>query len=421
MGFKSWVKRTLTKRKPPLFREISSSGLRAGGGVSLFDYGESGTMAVSAVYRCVNILADSIASLPLYHQKLRGGIFVTDEASRLNYLLNVQPNDMMSAFDFWRRAIQELLLDGNIYIVPIYEPTSEGIARLILCNRGTVSYNYGDGRYYVNDIQNGISGQYRECDIIHIKGMTTSDRNRGVGVITFARKTINIAAAGDEETRRRFDNGGVVKGIVSNGTSTRGFGEYQDEQLKMTAENLDDRFQQGERIVELPGQVDFRQLSMSSADMQFLESRKFTVREICRFFGVHPSFVFDDTSNNYKSAEQANVAFLTHTLNPILCNIENELLRKLVGTKTSHKNRFRFNRRGLYASDLDGEMRYRSNLLQTGTTVNEIRRMEDLPPVEGGDVVMVSANLKTITELTNNTITQSNNETERDSEDTPDE
>lgn len=50
--------------------------------------------------------------------------------------------------------------------------------------------------------------------------------------------------------------------------------------------------------------------------MQFLESRKFTVRELCRFFGVHPSFVFDDTSNNYKSAEMANVAFLSNTLNP---------------------------------------------------------------------------------------------------------
>lgn len=106
--------------------------------------------------------------------------------------------------------------------------------------------------------------------------------------------------------------------MVTNNNSVRGYGEYQDNELAGVATDLDTLFQSGQRIVSLPGDAQFKQISLSSTDMQFLESRKFTVREICRFFGVHPSFVFDDTSNNYKSAEMANVAFLSNTLNPLL-------------------------------------------------------------------------------------------------------
>ena len=133
--------------------------------------------------------------------------------------------------------------------------------------------------------------------------------------------------------------------------------------------------------------------------MQFLESRKFTVIEICRFFSVPPSFVYADTSNNYKSVEQADVDFLSHTLNPMLRNIEIELRRKLISPELSHKYRFKFDRNELFASDLNGMMNYRTKLLQMGTTINEVRQMFDMLPVEGGDIALISANLRGINEL----------------------
>ena len=133
--------------------------------------------------------------------------------------------------------------------------------------------------------------------------------------------------------------------------------------------------------------------------MQFLETRKFSVRDICRFFGVHPSFVFDDTSNNYKSAEMANVAFLSNTLNPLLRKIEVELHRKLVAPSLCCKRRFQFDRRGLYACDLDSRIKYQAQTIAAGIyTVNDWRKEENKPAVEGGDTVLVSANLKGINE-----------------------
>ncbi|MDE6802969.1 MAG: phage portal protein, partial [Muribaculaceae bacterium] len=133
--------------------------------------------------------------------------------------------------------------------------------------------------------------------------------------------------------------------------------------------------------------------------MQFLETGKFTVRESCRFIGVHPSFVFDDTSNNYKSAEQSSVSFLNYTVNPILCNIEKELLCKLIAPDLAASRKIEFDRRGLYACDISSKMSYMKDCLSIGWTVNELRRLDNLEPIEGGDVPMVSANLKTLNEI----------------------
>ena len=369
------------------------------GATPLFVYGGQTAMSIATVFRCVKLLSESVANLPLQYVKRKDGVFADANNLRLDYLLNVQPDYAVNAFDFWRQVVQELLLDGNAYIVPVYNTVSMELDRLALCERGTVKHDTIHDIYTVRDLNNGISGVYTEDEIIHIKGLTLRNSKKGVSVLTYARLTMNIAATGDQETQNRFANGGNVRGIVSNDTSVRGFGEYQDKQLEKTAENLDSRFQGGERIVSLPGQVDFKQISLSSTDMQFLESRKFTVIEICRFFSVPPTFVYADTSNNYKTVEQADVDFLSHTLNPLLRNIEIELRRKLIAPSLCRKYKFKFDRRELFACDLNGMMNYGTKLLQIGTTVNEVRKMNNLAPVEGGDTVMVSANLRGINEI----------------------
>ena len=128
--------------------------------------------------------------------------------------------------------------------------------------------------------------------------------------------------------------------------------------------------------------------------MQFLESRKFTVREICRFFGVHPSFVFDDTSNNYKSAEMANVAYLSMTLDPILKRIESEFTRKLIPRTLCCKRIFKFDRKGIYSLDLESMAKYQKLTIESGIyTINDWRRIENQPLVDRGDIVLCSTNL----------------------------
>ena len=397
MGFLDSI-RNLFKRSEALESEAANAAFATPrtGGVPLLPTGAA--LNIATVYRCVNLLADSVANLPVQYMRMKGDIFVEDKSSRLHYLLNVQPCAYMSAVDFWRQVVQYLLLNGNAYIVPVYDYNTMDVARLALIDPTGVMHDVVNDTYTINDVYAGISGVYREDEVIHIKNYSR-DGKTGLSTIGFARTTLDITSVGDAETLNRFANGGNVRGIISNDTSVRGFGEYQDNELEKTATNLDERFRNGERIVSLPGQVQFSPISLSSTDMQFLETRKFSVREICRFFGVHPSFVFDDTSNNYKSVEMANVAFLSNTLNPILRKIETELHRKLVAPSLCCKRKFQFDRRGLYACDLDSRIKYQAQTISAGIyTVNEWRKEENKPAVEGGDAVLVSANLKGITE-----------------------
>lgn len=360
--------------------------------------GCSDAMAIAATYRCVTLLSESVASLRLQYMQRKGGRYQEDIESDFHYLLTVQPQPEMSAFSFWSMAVQLMLLDGNAYIYPRY--VMGELTDLVLCHPKSVSQDPLTNRYFVSDAFNGVYGTFEEKDIIHLY-LHTADGRRGESVIAHARRTMDIASAADEETENRFVNGGSVRGIISNDKTTTGFGEYQDKELERTAESVDSRFSRGERIVSVPGQVDFKQISLSSTDMQFLESRKFTVREICRFFGVHPSFVFDDTSSNYKSAEMANVAFLSNTLDPILKRIECELTRKLIPREMCCKRKFQFDRRGIYSMDLQSLADYQKKTIESGIyTVNDWRRIENQPTIEGGDTVYISTNLMPLSEKT---------------------
>lgn len=360
-------------------------------------------LCIATVFRCVTVLGGTVASLPLrFMRKGSNGVFEDQKGSRLSYLLTVRPSPQYNAFDFWNRAAQMVHLHGNAYIVPIWSLVNIGEPEmLILCNKGTVTHDTINGIYHICDMEQGLVGDFEENEVIHLMNLTL-DGKTGISTLSFAAQTMNIAATGDKETLNRFANGGNVRGIVSNDTSVRGFGEYQDTELQKTAKDLDSRFQNGERIVSLPGQAQFSPLSLSSVDMEFLNSRKFSVREICRFFGVPPTFVFDDTSNNYKSAEMANVSFLTQTINPFLMKIESELLGKLIAPAIAHKYKFQFDRRELYVSDLSSKADYQAKTIASGVyTINDWRRYENMPVVKDGDSVLVSANLKSLDELLN--------------------
>lgn len=404
MGFFQAIYSRLFKRSSSdsaaIVGTAATSAPRIDSYVDLISVGSSNTaLALATVYRCVRLLSESVANLPMQYMVKRGDIFKEDTESHLHYLLTVQPTPTMSAFDFWVQAVENVLLEGNAYIVPIVNPATMEVDRLVLCARHTVSHDIYNDTYTICDTINGVQGVYSEDEIIHLRGLSL-DGKSGLSVLTFARRTLDIGGTGDTETLNRFRYGGTVTGIIGNDRSVTGFGEYQDSQLEKTATDIDGQFRGGKRIVSLPGQVDFKQLSLSSTDMQFLETRKFTVREICRFFGVHPSFVFDDTSNNYKSAEMANVAFLSNTLNPILRKIENEFHRKLIPASLCCKMKFQFDRRGLYACDLDSKVKYQIQTIQAGLyTVNDWRKEENRPAVDGGDRVLVSTNLQDLSNL----------------------
>lgn len=140
--------------------------------------------------------------------------------------------------------------------------------------------------------------------------------------------------------------------------------------------------------------MEFKPISINPADAQMLESRKFSVIEICRFFGVSPIKAFDTTASTYNNIEQANLSFLTDTLSPLIEKVENEFNRKLFRPSEKKIYSVQFNVDSLLRGDLAAQSEYFSKLFQIGVlTANDIRKKLNMAPIPGGDIAFVQSSL----------------------------
>ena len=166
------------------------------------------------------------------------------------------------------------------------------------------------------------------------------------------------------------------------------------------ADNIEKQLASGKKIFNLPGEMSFNQISLSPSDIQLLETKTFNVLDICRFFGVHPDKVFAMQTANYKASEMSQVAFLTDTLQPVLTQIENELQIKLIPRELAMDYKIDFDIEPLLQTDLLTQADYINKTIQSGLrTVNHWRKKFGQAPVDNGDQVLVSANLKALDAL----------------------
>ena len=362
---------------------------------------ESKAMKIAAVFRAVNLISSGLASLRMeYKRKDRArGYFKVDESvvgRKLNYLLSIQPNQRMNASVMMKNLVSQILLSGNAYIYPERNMMGEVVA-LYLLKPGSVAYEVMTDTYTVSDPVNRVYGVYPSSEILHFKNVSSDGGYTGKSTILYAALTLGIAATSDNETLKRFATGGRFKAILKNATGVKGWGEYQDGELKKSGMDLQDAINRGDDILAVKGDVEVSPLSMSSADMQFLESRKFTIREIARFFNVPPSKLMDDTNSNYKSVEISNIAFYSEALQPIVTEIEREFEAKLLNEYSYMDYKFCFDLKALYALDLESKARWDKNRLENGlVSVNDLRREQDIAPIEKGDDVYLSVNFAPI-------------------------
>lgn len=354
-------------------------------------------MKIAAVYRAVNLISSGLASLQMeYKRKDRSKdyfkLYDSGYGKRVNWLLGVEPNERMNSYTLFKNLVTSILLRGNAYIYPDYDEV--GIVRAFyLLSPDSVSYDKRTNLYEVMDDVNRIYRVLRSEEILHFKNVSRDGGYTGVSTIRFAAQTLGIAATSDAETLKRFATGGRFKAILKNSSNVRGIGEYQDEELKGHGNDLQDSINRGDDILVVKGDAEVSPLSMTSADMQFLESRKFTIREIARFFNVPPSKLMDDSNSNYKSVEVSNIAFYSEALQPIVAEIEREFAAKMLSEVTFMDYKYSFNLKSLYALDLESKAKWDSSRLQNGQcSVNDLRRENDLEPVEKGDDVYLSVN-----------------------------
>ena len=196
-----------------------------------------------------------------------------------------------------------------------------------------------------------------------------------------------------------FQPGSTYSGFISGNDDdqTTGYEQYNETQLKDVSDRFRKELRSGERITYLPGQLRFNQLSMSPADIQLLEKQKFSVLDLCRFYGVHPDKAFAGQSQNYKASEMSQVQYMTDTIQPYLRQIANEFFVKLIPRSVAAKYRIEFDLEAFYQTDLETMALNMEKCIQYGIyTVNEYRQKRGMPPVDGGDVAMISCNVAPI-------------------------
>lgn len=353
-------------------------------------------MQLAAVYRCVSILSGTIASLPLQVKRKANGYFSPDGKHELHKLLTRRPNSRLNSYDLMQNAVIQMVNNGNAYIL-IRRSFGE-VSELILCANNSVVYDKFSNRYIISDGINHISGTFDADDVIHLKNKSLDGGYTGVSTIYYASRVLSISASADNQNLQTFQNGTKVKALLygaSGGVS--GIDALDYEQTSPVADRVEAQLNSGKDIIAISEDLKFQQLSINPVDAQLLETKKFSVLDVCRFYGVNPDKAFAGQSTNYKASEMGQVSFLTDTLQPILAQIEAEFNAKLIPDSLCDTYKISFDLEALYQTDLTTRAAYDKSKFETGVfTTNYLRMKQGIAPVEGGDVPMISCNVAPI-------------------------
>lgn len=358
-------------------------------------------MNIAATFHAVELIAGGVAKCQMNYKRMnraekRFVNYDTGNGRQLFNLLRVRPNSRMTAVEFWRNLVTDILLRGNAFVLPVRDATMN-FRELVLLSPGSVMYDVYADVYTVCDLVNGINGTYSSDDILHIKNVCMDGGYYGISTISYAALTLGVAATAENEMLSRFATGGKFKAMYSNNNTVTGFGEYQDEQLEKGADDVQAQLDAGKDIISVKGDVKLSPLSMTSADMQFLASTEFNVVQIARFFHVPLTKMLVPKGENYKSSEMGNVDLYADALAPMIMKIENELLCKLVPQEFYSEYKFEFDLSNLYRTDLNTQGAWNKSRLETGmASPNDLRRERGIAPVDGGDAVFVSCNVEGI-------------------------
>ncbi|MCA0919707.1 phage portal protein [Pseudooceanicola nanhaiensis] len=400
MKLKHWIKSAFTR--PVTLTDAESwrpSGQVADSGEIVSD---STVLGLSAVWACTNLLAGSIGSLPVmtYRTTEEGREPARDHA--LFRLLHDSPNYDQTALDFWEFVAASLELWGNAYAAVERESSGRLIALvpirpdLVSVRRresGTLEYRWTeDGQSHVRP----------DSGVLHIRGFGGNPLG-GMSTLHFGRQAFGLARAIDRSAGTTFKNGMRPSGALT-------FKDWLSaEQREITKTVLVETFvgaQNTGRPLVLEGDTTWTPLTINPEDAQMLESRRFSVEEICRFFGVPPHMIgHTEKSTSWGTGlEQQTLAFQKFTLRRRLKRIEQAVNKQLLSAADRARGLYvEFNLEGLLRGDSASRSAfYQSGLSNGWLTINEVRARENLGPVEGGDVPRLQMQNVPITEAGQN-------------------
>ena len=362
---------------------------------------ERTAMQTTAVYACVRILAEAIASLPLHiYEYESDGSKMKVYDHPLYQILHDEPNPEMSSFVFRETLMSHLLIWGNAYAQIIRDGAGRVIGLYpLLPNKMDVQRDDHGTIYYVYSRysdENPAIKQYGEIvlkreDVLHIPGLGF-DGLIGYSPIAMAKNAVGMTIACEEYGASFFANGANPGGVLEHP------GVLKDpSKVRESWNSIYQGTGNAHKIAVLEEGMKYQQIGIPPEEAQFLETRKFQIDEIARLFRIPPHMVGDLEKSSFSNIEQQSLEFVKYTLDPWVIRWEQSLHNALLLPGEKAKYFIKFNVDGLLRGDYQSRMTGYATGRQNGWySANDIREMEDLNPIpeeEGGNLYLINGNM----------------------------
>lgn len=359
---------------------------------------ERTAMQTTAVYACVRILAEAVASLPLHvyeYQDDGGKKLVHDHP--LYYLLHDEPNPEMTSFVFRETLMSHLLIWGNAYAQIIRDGAGRVLGLYpLLPDKMEVQRDDRGNIYYVysrNSDENPMFKEYGNIklkaeDVLHIPGLGF-DGLIGYSPIAMAKNAVGMTLACEEYGASFFANGANPGGVLEHP------GVLKDpSKVRESWNSVYRGVNNAHKIAVLEEGMKYQQIGIPPEEAQFLETRKFQINEIARLYRIPPHMVGDLDKSSFSNIEQQSLEFVKYTLDPWVIRWEQSLQRSLLLPREKGKYFIKLNVDGLLRGDYQSRMNGYAVGRQNGWfSANDIREMENMNPIpdeEGGNLYLIN-------------------------------
>ena len=359
---------------------------------------ERTAMQTTAVYACVRILAEAIASLPLhvYEYQADGGKRMVHDHP-LYYLLHDEPNPEMTSFVFRETLMSHLLIWGNAYAQIIRDGGGRVLGLYpLLPNKMDMQRDDRGNLYYVysrNSDENPTFKEYGDIrleadEVLHIPGLGF-DGLIGYSPIAMAKNAVGMTLACEEYGASFFANGANPGGVLEHP------GVLKDpSKVRESWNSVYRGVNNAHKIAVLEEGMKYQQIGIPPEEAQFLETRKFQINEIARLYRIPPHMVGDLEKSSFSNIEQQSLEFVKYTLDPWVIRWEQSLQRSLLLPGEKGTYFIKLNVDGLLRGDYQSRMNGYAVGRQNGwLSANDIREMENLNPIpeeEGGNLYLIN-------------------------------
>lgn len=352
---------------------------------------ERTAMQTTAVYACVRILSETLASLPLhtYRHTERGKEKAIDH--NLYYLLHDEPNPEMTSFVFRETLMGHLLLWGNAYAQIIRDGSGKVVALYPLLPDKMKVDRTSAGELYYEYQTDTDPVILRNYEVFHIPGLGF-DGLVGYSPIAMAKNAIGMAIATEEYGAKFFANGANPGGVLEHP------GVLKDP--KRVRDSWNAVYQgsgNAHRIAVLEEGMKFHSIGIPPEQAQFIATRKFQLNEIARIFRIPPHMIGDLDKSSFSNIEQQSREFVKYTLDPWVSRWEQAIHKSLLKPDEKRQYFVKFNVDGLLRGDYESRMNGYAIGRQNGwLSANDIRELEDMnriPEDQGGDLYLINGNM----------------------------